>query len=326
MPAQFDFEEDIWRIGFGQSIKGFNVQTYAERALLVDNLQNGAERNLERYSIYTYYRPSPKQSISFYTRIGHNSFYGNPERTISAGISTALRFWNRVNWTLSYQSNNLASDDLPRQDHLLSTLDILLPNNHSVSLKGRWYKFEDIDREDYSFIASYTIPLDLPAMKKQSIGSLKGKVIDLENGETVSDRRMFVTAGEHIAATDRNGEFTFSAIEPGTYSLQLDQRAIGSSKITNEPLPLSVEVNGGETTYRDIGITTTCSISGTVALFVPPPGGLPGGGDYASDDKYFIMGGNETRADWTAYWSRYRTAGRHCIEGRMGRDASSSMA
>jgi len=295
-PTRYDFEEDILRIGFGQRIKNFNIQTYAERALFADNLQDGAERNLERYSIYAYYRPSPGQSVSFYTRIGHNSFYGSPERTISAGFSAALHLSKRLKCSLSYQGSNLADNDLPRQDYMITTLDILLPNHHSVSLKGRWYEFDDIGREDYSFIASYTVPFALPVLKKSSIGSLKGKVLDMETGGSIPGGRMLVAAGDHITATDPNGEFSFPGIEPGTYSLQIEQRTIGSNRITSEQLPVIVEVNGGETTYREIGITRTCSISGTVALFTTPDGDSAEGAGDLSQDRPFIMSGLEPRS------------------------------
>ena len=295
VPAEFDFEENIWRIGFGQSLSKFNIQTYAEKALFTDNIQKGATRDLERYSVYAYYRPSRGQSISFYTRIGHNSFYGTPDRTISMGLSAALRFLNRIGWSMSYQSNNVSSDNLPRQDHLLTTVDILLPKDHTIALKARWFDFEEIGREDYSFIASYTIPFTVPAMRKTSIGSLRGRVIDLDNDGIPSDRRMLVTAGDHIAATDRNGEYEFPSIEPGTYSLQIDRRTFGPNKMPSEPLPLTVEVEGGKTAYREIDITTSCSITGTIALFVPPPGGLRKNDIQNPGGDIFMLGSGDMR-------------------------------
>jgi hypothetical protein len=296
VPAQFDFEEDIWRLGLGQNFKSFSVQTYAEMGVFSDGLLGGAKTDLERYSIYTYYRPSSRQNVSFYARIGHNSFTGNPERTVSAGASASLHLGNRVNWSFSYQGNNLSSDELPRQDHLLSTVDVLLPNKHSIMLKARWFNFENIDREDYSFFAAYTIPLELPAMKKTSIGSLKGRVVDIHGAEAFHDRKIVLTAGDYITTTDGNGAFTFPPMKPGVYALQPDQRSIGLHTTTTEQLPLQVEIGGGETTYQEIVISTACAISGRVVLLVTAPG-TPIENEYStSGNEIFLMGNGDTRS------------------------------
>jgi hypothetical protein len=295
VPAQFDFEEDIWRLGAGQSIENFSIQIYAERAMFSDKLIDDDRQYLERYSVYTYYRPSPGRGLSLYTRIGHSSFTGNPQRTVSAGASASLRLGSCANWSLSYQSSNLSNEGLPRQDHLLSTFDIRLPNRHSVSLKARWYNMEDIDREDYSFIASYIIPLDLPALKKTSIGSLKGKIVDLDRAEEAPSRRIVLAAGDYCTATDENGEFAFPPMKTGTYSLQLDQRSMGLEKTATEPLPLSVEITGGETTYREIGISKACAISGRVVLMQLRPDAHSNFENSTSGGELFVSGGRGTR-------------------------------
>ena len=240
-----------------------------ERALFDDHLHAESDKILERYSIYGYWRPKPNISISGFARIGHTCLTGTPKRAVNAGASASLRPANWIRLSLNYQKNNMSTDDLPAQHYLFSTADLSLPNGHSMSFKIRWFEFEDNGMEDLSIYAAYTVPFSLPAMKKRSIGVLKGRVVGGEEAEFRPRANVLLTAGDYKAITDIEGKFTFPPLEPDTYSLRVDQRSIGLHETTTEPYPMTVHIIGGEETTKRIEVVLACEISGQVRLLEP---------------------------------------------------------
>ncbi len=200
------------------------------------------------YSIYTYIRPSPTQSYTLFTRFGHNSFTGSPEKTVNVGASAWLRLRQRLTLNVSYQKNNIDSERLPLQDYLFSEIEYVLPNAHSISLKMRWFKFENVAQEDYAFFAAYTIPFRIPAMKKRSFGLLKGTIIDNDQPGAVPMPNVVLSIGDVATMTNKRGEFMFPALAPGLHQIAIDQRSMGMNRIPVDGLPIPVEIAGGRTT------------------------------------------------------------------------------
>jgi len=294
-PAQFDYDENIWRLGLGQSFNKFSLQTYTEMVTFQNKLISDTDKTLERYRIYAYFHPSAKQSYSLFTRIGHNSFTGDPVRTTSIGASASFQVKNILSMGLSYQKNNLNNEKLPQQDYFISTIDFKLPNNHFVSLKVRWFKFEYIDKEDYSFFAAYTIPINISAMKKKSFGVIKGRVINRDEAGIHPLQDIVLTVDGLSTVTNQRGEFIFPSLKPGTYSLKVDQKSMGLKKITTEPIPISIEVQGGEITFREIGVSTTCQVSGRVVLFALGTKKMFGDRNNVLKKELFITGTGEIK-------------------------------
>ncbi len=265
--ARYDFNENTWRLGFGQLFRRLGLQTYTERATFENKLLGTAPRTLERYSIHTYFRPSPQQTYTIFTTIGHSSFTGNPARSKHVGISALLGFRNVFNLNITYRKNNADSEKRQQQDHLLSTLAFRLPNRHTLSLRTRWVKYGRIDNGNYSFFAAYTIPLNIPAGKKKGFGVLMGRIFDRDKEGAPPLPNAILRMDGLATVTNQKGEFVFPALKPGHYSLRVDQRSIGLSKITSGTFPISVEIKGGETTVRDIGVAAVCRVSGKVAIY-----------------------------------------------------------
>jgi hypothetical protein len=285
LPAQFDFAEDIMRLGLGHTYRSIGIQTYTERAFLRNRLLDESKKNLENYSVYAYVRPSPAQSYTFFIRMGHNSFTGDPARTTNIGTSIWLRLKNRLSLNLSYQKNNIDSDKLPLQDYLFSAIELTLPNMHSISLTSRWFKFENVRKEDYAFFAAYTVPFKIPAMKKRSFGSLQGRVIDRDLDRPAPIPNVMLSIGDMATVTNAAGEFCFPVLEPGRHQIMIDRRSMGMNRVAAESYPIPVEIAGGETARKEIGIASASTISGKIALLALDPrkvaNGLQGGAHQA---------------------------------------------
>jgi hypothetical protein len=271
VPAQYDFTQNTLRLGLGHTYRILGIQSYAERAEVDSRLPGGQDRAFGNYSIYTYIRPSPAQSYTLFTRFGHNSFTGSPEKTVNVGASAWLKLRQRLTLSISYQKNNIDSERLPLQDYVFSDIEYVLPNSHSIALKMRWFKFENVAKEDYAFFAAYTVPFKIPAMKKNSFGLLKGTVIDRDQPTPVPMQNVVLSIGDVATMTNKRGEFIFPALAPGLHQITIDQRSMGMNRIPSDGLPIPVEITGGRTTSREIGVSTAGEISGKVALLALDP-------------------------------------------------------
>ena len=121
-------------------------------------------------------------------------------------------------------------------------------------------------RQDLSFFAAYTVPFKVPALRKKSIGVLRGRVFDGSKEEQIPRANVLLAAGGQKAVTDVNGYFTFPSLAPGTYAMTVDQRSIGLEETTSEISPIMLRITGGEKTVREIEIVTACGLSGRVVL------------------------------------------------------------
>jgi len=266
IPSQFDFDEHIWRVGIGQAFGNLSLQTYSERANFVDDLAGGGDKTLERYSLYAYFHRSNRISCSIFGRIGHSSFTGQPVWTKSVGLSTSLLLMSRLRLELQYQSNTYRTTRMVPQDHLISSLEYELPNHHTLLLRTRLFRLRDYDREDLSFFAAYTIPLGVPVARKKSFGVLKGKVFDMEEyGYPLKNVVLSVDGAN--AVTNSEGEFMFASLKPGAHNLQVDPRSIGLERIPSEPMPMLVQIDGGKTAVKEIGVFTASEIRGRVVQY-----------------------------------------------------------
>jgi hypothetical protein len=294
-PTRLDFIRGTVRLGLGHTFRTIGVQGYAEEPSIRNRIPGAPSRTFENYSFYTYYRPSPSQSYTLFTRYGHNSFTGDPERTMNIGAAAWIQLRSRLRMNLSYQKNNIDSERLPLQDYLFTSIDLTLPWKHSISLTGRWFKFENVAKEDYAFFAAYTVPLSVPAMKKRSFGSLRGTIYDRGRCVPTPVPNVLVSVGDLATLSNERGEFSFPVLSPGAHQLTVDQRSMGMNRIVTDGLPVSVEIAGGEAAVRDIGLAEACDLSGRVAVFELPADSNASGRSSVPPSELYVAGTGSIR-------------------------------
>lgn len=265
----------------------------AERGRFEDKIKAAKSDNLERYSVYANLTPRYGQSYSLYVRIGHSSFTGSPERTKSLGISSFWQFRKKISLSLNYRWDESGSDRSQRQNNLFSTLSYSLPKNHLLVLRSQWSESEGGSRKDFSFLASYNVPLEIPLTKKNSTGVLKGRVYDGEGSSQIPVPNVILTTQGATAITDNQGEFMFPELETGICFLQLERSSIGLDRVPNEELPLMIEIKGGKSTEIEISVVRACKISGQVKVFASCPERKLGGELTGVRDSLLWIGSDE---------------------------------
>ena len=267
LPANYNYREKALRLGVAQTLGKFSLHTHIERGKFEDRLLAITNDNLERYSFYASFRQGYTQTYNLYARIGHSSFTPHPERTKSVGISGSWKIKYSLSFKLNYQRDNAGSETSEQRDNVFSTLTYTFKNGHALVSRTQWSKYEQKKEEDFSFLVTYAIPLSIPVGKKKSIGVLKGKVYDDEKADRSPISKVILTADGATAITDQNGEFIFPSLAPGIHYLRVERNSIGLNRITTEKLPMMIEVKGGQTAEIEIGVATSCGISGRVAVF-----------------------------------------------------------
>ncbi|UCB52270.1 MAG: hypothetical protein JSV10_09845 [Candidatus Zixiibacteriota bacterium] len=267
LPADYDYEEETWKLGLTQTLGRFYLSTHVERGRFEDRLLGTKNDNLERYSLYASFRPSYRQALSLYARTGHNSFTASSERIRSIGFSTSWHIKDDLSLSLNYRRDESGSERGQKRSDIFSSLNYTLPNKHTIALRYQWSQFEQREKEEYSFFAMYTLPLRIPVGTKKSIGVLRGTVYDDEAPMRPPIPRVILTTHTATAITNENGEFVFPSLKPGTYNLVAERSSIGLNRIPNEKVPIMIEVKGGETAEIEIGVVTTGRILGSVAVF-----------------------------------------------------------
>ncbi|MGB2804411.1 MAG: hypothetical protein WBD64_05900 [Candidatus Zixiibacteriota bacterium] len=292
LPADYNYEERAWKLGVGHGFGNLFVNARAERGRFDNRLLATTNDNLERYSLYSHFRPDPGLSLSSYARFGHSSFTSSLERTRSFGFSTSWRIRDNIHLSLEYRKDETGSEENQKREDLFSTISCDLPNDHALVLRGQWSRYGQ-EKKEFSFFATYTVPLRIPVGKKTSIGVLRGKVYDEETLTKVPIPKVLLRIQDATAMTDENGEFIFPCLEPGTHYLRVDKNSIGLNRVASEKLPIMVEVKGGEKTEIQIGVVTSCKISGMVTVFSGKPKGEFGDQTVTSGDGLFVVGSGE---------------------------------
>ncbi|MGB8658036.1 MAG: porin [Candidatus Zixiibacteriota bacterium] len=290
LPSGYDYRERTLKLGFSQSLGRFSLSAHVERGECADKVLAIKSEHLERFNLYAHFRPSYRQTYTLYASFGDDSFSAIPQRAKSVGISSSWLFKNRVSLGLDYRRDQSDAEGGGERSHLLCSLNCTLLNSHVLALRGQWSEHELKGENGYAFLATYTVPLEIPVSRRKDTGVLQGRVFDQEKPTRPPISRVILTAGGTTSITNEKGEFCFSSLDPGICYLQVEKCSIGPNRVTGERLPLKLEVKGGKTKAVEIGLVRACKISGRVAVFSLSPSNESDHKDAAFNDSLCLVG------------------------------------
>jgi hypothetical protein len=290
LPPDYHYREKAVRLGATQTWGRLRVNAQVERGEFEDRLTSARNDDLERYQLYASFHPSYKQSLTLYVRVGHSSFTGTPERTKSFGASGSWLVSSNLSLSLDVRRDESKSSPCGNRQSLLCSARYTFANGHGLLFRGQWLKYEQTKEKDFSFLASYTIPLEIPVGKKRSIGALKGQVLDWESPNRRPLPRVILSAEGSTAVTDDQGQFVFPSLAPGTHYLRVESSSIGLDRVTTVRQPVAVEVIGGKTSRIDIGVVTSCMISGRVVMAEPDSNHGSAIPEFTAKDSLYLVG------------------------------------
>lgn len=262
----FDYQEDTFRFGIGQSFEKLTLHASAELGETENELDDSTS-NSERYTASAYFRPTKKQYYSGYVYYDKNSdFTGESRRSTTVGVNARYEIANKTSVNLNFQTNDYQGLSHGDRDNLELRLNHTFANDHQLSVVVRHTRYRNSHIEDDTALAvQYVIPLGLPVARKKSVGSVKGYVYDEETRKPISD--CLLRLNGLTAVTDKAGNFTFPSVSRGVYSLSVDTASIGMNRIPSQKTPIELVVRGGEETPVLIPVTRAAQLSGKVMVY-----------------------------------------------------------
>ena len=262
----FDYQENTFRFGVGQSFKKLTLRGSAELGE-TENRLDSTTSNLERYTASAHFSPTNKQSYSGYLYYDKNSdFTGEDRRSTTVGLDARYKISDRTFFSLAFQTNDYQGSAQGGRDNLELMLSHTFANNNKLSLVARQTRYKTSGMEnDTALMVQYTIPLGLPVARKKSIGSVKGYVYDEETQNPIPNAVLRLNG--LTAVTDKAGNFTFPSVSPGIFYLSVDTASIGMNRISSQKTPIQLAVQGGEKIPVIIPVTRAAQLSGRIMVY-----------------------------------------------------------
>ena len=272
VPPAFDYSEETLQLGVGRSAEKYSFRVEVRTGDQEDHL-TGESETLWNYSFFASYRPRRNTFFTLYAGFGDDKALGSGRllrESNNLGASVAWQPRPDLDIDFWYTKYNFDSDDRSESDQYSLRVARRLPNSHRIALEVR-HNTGDWWEDETSYMLAYTIPLGLPVAKKKNVGSIRGRVYDAEAPGQPGLPGVILRTNGATAVTNAKGEFIFPSAVPGTYQISVDRTSIGLERTTEQKMPLTVEVVGGESTEVDLGVVRAAQLSGKV-LVMPANG------------------------------------------------------
>jgi len=258
--------ENTFQMRVGFNFAGVSINGNSEYGVIEDKL---ALKNYpyQHVSLFSSVRPTAAQNYSASVEYSNDQdiYTGEVEERLSASLSAWVLFGEATQVQFNIFGSRVNSATPQTSTLSEFSLEHIFPFNHKITLRARQNLLTPaVTPRETAYLLEYAIPLNVPIARIGSVGSLRGRVV----GETgVGLPNILVNAGESASVTDGNGEFYLPGVKPGPIYVQVDKESIGLDRVTLQPMPLEVEVRGGEETPVQINVTRSAQVSGTVVLY-----------------------------------------------------------
>lgn len=271
-PSTFDFDQRTVRGAVNYFNDRFSLGTRVEIGEQRNNLTNN-DQDFFNISAFGSYYANEKITLSLFAEHGDARFVEVPTESTSVGGSIDYTFSKNSRLSVNASHTKYEEDTLDQRSDVAATYFYHFRNGHELRAGIRYNRGERrdifapgqqiIEDETYYYI-SYSIPFDIPVGQRKNVGIVKGSVFaNGDRNEPIENIALSIEGRK--VSTDRDGNFVFPKLRPGTYALRVEQMTIGAGYITDVPNPLMIEVVGGEQTVVDFKVVRSVSISGNVA-------------------------------------------------------------
>ncbi len=281
---KYDREQDVVQARFGYNLSAANFYVYGDYGSTRDKTI-GASFPYRRLALNLGFRPAGRYSYGASVEYsnGQDVYTSQNQERLSTSLNSSMLIGSGTTIELNAYGSRLFAT--PSQSYVLGegTFEHVLPFGHKVTFRIRESAIligSVSTSNEIAYALEYSLPLAVPLQRITTVGQLRGIVQD-ERGRGIAG--VLVSAGENVAITNRKGEFIFSSMKPGTVFVSIDRAGIGLDRVTTQPMPYEVVVQGGETAMLGIGVTRSVQVTGTVELYGTSEG-VPGENSPANKD------------------------------------------
>ena len=258
--------EDALQARIGHNFPSVSVFADADIGVVRDELQ-AQDFPTRRYAVFAGVRPGGTLTISTSAEYAtdRSVYTAETQERVSGSITAALMLGQATQAELNFFSSRVNASTAQTYTLIEGSVEHIFPFNHTVSLRARYNTISaSSSPAELAYAVEYALPLALPLKRITSVGQLQGAITD-EQGRGIPN--VLVNAGDAAAVTDGRGVYAFSSLKPGTAFLSVDNASIGLDRITLEPLPMEIPIEGGIETRRDLHVTRSGIVSGTIQFY-----------------------------------------------------------
>ena len=273
--AFLDPHEDVQALGYDEVSLRAGVGKLGMRRTLITYLELGnqqgndreADHRILRLSLLANFILSPSSSLFLQGQISDPDDRGGGQ--LGSGSSVAgnlnLEPWRRLRFSLRMAGNNLGSRVRPTQYLLDAALTGRLASALALDLRLR-QSYRPDEHSDTAILLALSRRVDIPTIRKTSVGSVRGRVFDKED-QSGGLAGVIVRLNDLAVLTDEAGEFHFPAVKPGAYRLSFDQGSLGLNRSPELPMPMTLTVRGGQTEKLEIAVVKVAGLKGTITRY-----------------------------------------------------------
>ncbi len=241
--SPYDRREDVVQIRGMQSFDRASLSADAEFGTLTDH-RLGTVHPVRRITVAGNVRPSGGQTYGVtleLARIPDPAMNDRQDR-VSGTVTGSFVIGQSTLANVNVFGSRLSGSALQSLAIFDASIEHNFANAHRAKLTARRSAFTGISPE-LALAAEYAVPLALPIGTATSVGVVDGRIID-PSGAGVAG--VLITMGPMAAVTDARGRFVFADVKPGPYDLMIDRGTAGLGRIASVPMPLELQVVGGE--------------------------------------------------------------------------------
>jgi len=262
----FDYTEHSVRFTVGQSFQKLNLSLSAETGQ-TNNKNFGKTSDMIRYMGSLYFIPTYKQSYRLFAYYDENMRYSlERQHQFTFGLNVNIQMFKGISLYFNYQNNSSNEEYYQDRDLIEAKLSYRFKRSHMLSLRCRQTLLpQSLDKKETAFLLEYNSSFNIPVSRKKDVGTVKGRVLDVETGNPV--KNLIIKINGSSVVSNKNGEFVFPSVLPKKYYLRVDRSRIGLNYVTLPRTPLEVNVQGGEELWIDLGVARATTFSGRIVLY-----------------------------------------------------------
>ncbi|WP_426478137.1 hypothetical protein ACP3T3_01255 [Chryseobacterium sp. CBSDS_008] len=281
-PKQFDYYERYFKVSINQQIGVFQINLDGQLGK-TDNYLTGFRGNSSFYSANLSFQKF-RTSFNIFGSYAISSRYQlKNQKNLYYGARIFSRFSDKTSLSIFYQ-NNYMPEEYFKDRNLFELLfhQQLFPGNE-LDLSGRYsLQRGEIGNKDFIFSMRYTWRPNVPVQKTAEYTSLSGNISNLGIKKTEGIKLML---GSYLSITDKDGNYMFKNVIPGSYFLEIDRSTTEINDIPTQTFPAALSLINKENTFN-FGLTTASNVQGHVKFLETGEKDQPGFGQLtAGKDK-----------------------------------------
>lgn len=177
------------------------------------------------------------------------------------GASISYNPNDKINFNANYR-NNFPLEEWYKTNSIFN-LDFKYKFNarHAFNITANYSQPSNSSERDIFVSLKYDIKFDIPISKDKNLGNLKGKI---KCNETENIGGIILNMNDITTITNKKGEFEFNDLTPEKYYLTLDQSTYNRNYITEQTIPLEIQITARKTDSLTINLIKPVRIYGKI--------------------------------------------------------------